>query len=84
MAHAEHQHGTDRHFQQVRSEAQFTELVSNPDARRVVIDKELVETAKLFKGAEFDRRTLLDFDATPTASSSDEDGESASPTPRGD
>ena len=85
MAHAEHQHGTDRHFQQVRSEAQLTELVSNPDARRVVIDKELVETAKLFKGAEFDRRTLLDFDATPTASSSDEDGpQSASPTPRGD
>ena len=58
----------------MRSEAQLTELVSNPDARRVVIDKELVETAKLFKGAEFDRRTLLDFDATPTASSSDEDG----------
>src|SRR5262249_58064996 len=46
----------------------------NPDARRVVIDKELVETAKLFKGTEFDRRTVLDFDATPTASSSDEDG----------
>ena len=53
---------------------ELTELVSNPDARRVVIDKELVETAKLFKGAEFDRRTVLDFDATPTASSSDEDG----------
>ena len=53
---------------------ELTELVSNPDARRVVIDKELVETAKLFKGAQFDRRTVLDFDATPTASSSDEDG----------
>ena len=53
---------------------ELTELVSNPDARRVVIDKELVETAKLFKGAEFDRRTVLDFDATPTASSADEDG----------
>ena len=47
---------------------ELTELVSNPDARRVVIDKELVETAKLFKGPEFDRRTVLDFDATPTAS----------------
>ena len=42
--------------------------MSNPDARRVVIDKELVETAKLFKGPEFDRRTVLDFEATPTAS----------------
>jgi DNA gyrase subunit A len=54
--------------------AELTELVSNPDARRKVIDQELVETAKLFKGAEFDRRTVLDSEATPTASSSDEDG----------
>ena len=38
----------------------LTELVSNPDARRKVIDQELVETAKLFKGPEFDRRTVLD------------------------
>ncbi len=54
---------------------ELTELVSNPDARRVVIDKELVETAKLFKGAEFDRRTVLDFDATPPVTSgADEDG----------
>src|SRR6185312_15941068 len=53
---------------------ELTELVSNPDARRAVIDKELVETAKLFKGHEFDRRTVLDFDATPVASSADEDG----------
>ena len=53
---------------------ELTELVSNPDARRVVIDKELVETAKLFKGPEFDRRTVLDFEATPMASSADEDG----------
>ena len=45
--------------------AELTELVSNPDARRMVIDKELVETAKLFKGPEFDRRTVLDFEATP-------------------
>lgn len=48
--------------------------MSNPDARRVVIDNELKETAKLFAGPEFDRRTVLDLDATPTASSSDEDG----------
>jgi DNA gyrase subunit A len=53
---------------------ELTELVSNPDARRAVIDNELIETAKLFKGAEFDRRTVLAFEATPTASSSDEDG----------
>ncbi|MEX3771331.1 DNA gyrase subunit A, partial [Mycolicibacterium fortuitum] len=54
--------------------AELTELVSNPDARRKVIDKELVETAKLFKGPEFDRRTVLDFEATPTVSGADEDG----------
>ncbi|MET0476295.1 MAG: DNA gyrase C-terminal beta-propeller domain-containing protein, partial [Mycobacterium sp.] len=33
-----------------------------------------VETAKLFKGAEFDRRTVLDYEATPVASGSEEDG----------
>jgi DNA gyrase subunit A len=49
-------------------------LVSNPDARRKVIDQELVETAKLFKGPEFDRRTVLDFEATPVTSGSDDDG----------
>jgi DNA gyrase subunit A len=53
---------------------ELTELVSNPDARRAVIDNELIETAKLFKGPEFDRRTVLAFEATPTASSADEDG----------
>lgn len=52
---------------------ELTELVSNPDARRKVIDDELVETAKLFKGPEFDRRTVLDYEATPTVSSSDDD-----------
>ena len=53
--------------------AELTELVSNPDARRVVIDNELKETAKLFAGPEFDRRTVLDFDATPVAATSDPD-----------
>ncbi|HEX2212098.1 MAG TPA: DNA gyrase subunit A, partial [Mycobacterium sp.] len=48
--------------------AELTELVSNPEARQAVIDKELVQTAKLFKSPEFDRRTVLDFDATPVAS----------------
>ncbi|MGH3583508.1 MAG: DNA gyrase subunit A, partial [Mycobacterium sp.] len=54
--------------------AELTELVSNPDARRVVIDNELKETAKLFAGPEFDRRTVLDLEGVPTASGSDEDG----------
>ncbi|WP_324610560.1 DNA gyrase C-terminal beta-propeller domain-containing protein, partial [Mycolicibacterium fortuitum] len=34
----------------------------------------LVETAKLFKGPEFDRRTVLDAEATPVTSGADEDG----------
>ncbi|KUI43066.1 topoisomerase IV [Mycobacterium sp. IS-1590] len=54
--------------------AQLTELVSDPEARKAVIDKELVETAKLFKGPEFDRRTVLDFDATPVTSGGGDDG----------
>ncbi|KUI47979.1 topoisomerase IV [Mycobacterium sp. GA-1199] len=54
--------------------AQLTELVSDPEARKSVIDKELVETAKLFKGPEFDRRTVLDFDATPVTSGGADDG----------
>lgn len=54
--------------------AALSELVANPDARRKVIDQELVETAKLFKGPEFDRRTVLDSEATPVASGADEDG----------
>lgn len=54
--------------------AQLTELVSDPEARKSVIDKELVETAKLFKGPEFDRRTVLDFDATPVTSGGGDDG----------
>jgi DNA gyrase subunit A len=53
---------------------ELTEMVSDPDARRKVIDRELVDTAKLFKGPEFDRRTMLDFEATPVASSPEEDG----------
>lgn len=53
--------------------AELNDLVTNPESRRKVIDKELVETAKLFKGPEYDRRTVLDFDATPV-SRGDEDG----------
>jgi DNA gyrase subunit A len=54
--------------------AVLTELVSNPNARRTVINKELKETAKLFDGPEFDRRTVLDATATPVASRAEEDG----------
>ena len=54
--------------------AQLTELLASPEARKVLIDAELVETAKLFAGKEFDRRTVLDFDAAPVASGVDNDG----------
>jgi DNA gyrase subunit A len=54
--------------------AQLTELLESPDARKSLIDAELVETARLFAGKEFDRRTALDFDATPVASSIESDG----------
>ncbi|MDX1892024.1 DNA gyrase subunit A [Mycolicibacterium sp. 050158] len=54
--------------------AELTELVSNPTARRTVINKELKETAKLFDGPEFDRRTVLDATATPVTAGTDEDG----------
>ncbi|BBX82161.1 DNA gyrase subunit A [Mycolicibacterium aubagnense] len=54
--------------------AQLNELLSSADARRAVIDTELVSTAKLFDAAEFDRRTALDSDATPVFSGTDDDG----------
>lgn len=51
-------------------------LLTYPEERRVVIDSELAETAELFAGPEFDRRTGLDFDAVPVSGngSSDENG----------
>ncbi|KMV14855.1 topoisomerase IV [Mycolicibacterium conceptionense] len=55
--------------------ATLERLVSSPAARRKVIDAELVQTAKLFDGAEYDRRTRLDFDAVPVSGTgSDDDG----------
>lgn len=51
----------------------LTELVSSPDARREVIDTELVETARLFDGPEFGRRTKLNFGAVPVSASRDDD-----------
>lgn len=59
--------------------AELTELVSSPSARRKVIDAELLETAKLFDGAEFDRRTVLDFDAAPISARSDDDPKERKP-----
>jgi DNA gyrase subunit A len=54
--------------------AELTELVASADARRSVIDAELVSTATLFDGPEFDRRTSLDFDAVPVGAAVDSDG----------
>jgi DNA gyrase subunit A len=54
--------------------AQLTELLESPKARKKLIDAELKQTAKLFDGAEFDRRTVLDFDATPVGGANGEDG----------
>lgn len=44
---------------------ELTELVNSSDARRIVIDAELVETGKLFAGSEYDRCTVIDTDAVP-------------------
>ncbi len=54
--------------------ARLTELLESPKARKKLIDAELKETAKLFEAAEFDRRTTLDFDATPVATRTVDDG----------
>ena len=59
----------------------LTELVASPEARRVVIDAELVETAKLFDAAEFDRRTVLDFDAVPVGGADSEGPRERKPNP---
>lgn len=55
--------------------AQLTELIESPKARKKLIDAELKQTAKLFDDAEFDRRTALDFDATPVGGAGGEDGQ---------
>ena len=54
--------------------ARLTELLESPKARKKLIDAELKETAKLFDAAEFDRRTTLDFDATPVVTRTVDDG----------
>ncbi|MGI9124835.1 MAG: DNA gyrase subunit A [Mycobacterium sp.] len=54
--------------------AQLTELLESPKARKKLIDAELKQTAKLFDGPEFDRRTVLDLDAAPVTGDSGEDG----------
>lgn len=61
--------------------AELTELISSPLARRAVIDAELVETAKLFDGPEFDRRTVLDFDAAPVTATAGSDSGERKPNP---
>ena len=54
--------------------AQLTGLLSSPEARKVLIDAELAQTAKLFDGAQFDRRTTLDLDAAPVGAACGDDG----------
>jgi DNA gyrase subunit A len=54
--------------------AQLTEILESPRARKKLIDSELKKTAKLFDGPEFDRRTALDFDATPVGGANGDDG----------
>jgi DNA gyrase subunit A len=61
--------------------SRLTELVASPEARRVVIDAELVETAKLFDAAEFDRRTVLDSDAVPVGGADSEGPRERKPNP---
>lgn len=53
--------------------AQLTELLESPKARKKLIDAELKQTAKLFDGKEFDRRTALDLDATPVSGAGGDD-----------
>lgn len=60
---------------------QLTELIESPKARKKLIDAELKQTAKLFDGPEFDRRTTLDFDATPIAAANDEGARERKPNP---
>lgn len=59
----------------------LTELVASPEARRAVIDAELVETAKLFDAPEFDRRTVLDLDAVPVGGADSEGPRERKPNP---
>ena len=61
--------------------AELTELVASPEARRAVIDAELVATAKLFDSPEFDRRTVLDFEAAPVGGADSETPRERKPNP---
>ena len=60
--------------------AELTELICSPEARRTVIDAELIETMELFDSGEFDRRTTLDFAAAPV-SINDTDDPDRKPNP---
>lgn len=61
--------------------AELTELVTSPEKRRTVIDAELAATAKLFDGPEFDRRTVLDFSATPVGGADSDAPRERKPNP---
>lgn len=51
--------------------AKLTRLVESRAARRREISKDLDETAKLFDGAEYDRKTVIDTEATPSTRTED-------------
>lgn len=51
--------------------AKLTRLVESRAARRKEISKDLDETAKLFDGAEYDRKTVIDTEATPSTRTED-------------
>lgn len=51
--------------------AKLTRLVESRAARRKEISKDLDETAKLFGGAEYDRKTIIDTDAVPSTRTED-------------
>jgi DNA gyrase subunit A len=53
--------------------AELTELLASSAARKTVIDAELVSTAALFDGPEFDRRTVLDYAAAPVSTGATDD-----------
>lgn len=47
--------------------SEMQELISDPQARMRQIDTELADTAHMFDGPEYDRRTVIDAEAVPTA-----------------
>lgn len=51
--------------------AQLEKLINSRAARKKVIDKDLIEMEKLFADKQYDRKTILDFDAVPSVREDD-------------